>query len=109
MSHYEVTNASSGHSFGVYEADSPEAAIEACCIDAGYSSKADADEVTGGGNLVATEVSMLTIYVYDNETGKQVGAIQGRNNAECESRADDKWGSNDYTWDYINVARINVG
>ncbi len=51
----------------------------------------------------------LTIYIYDNETGKQVDAIQGRNNTECESRADDKWGSNDYTWDYINAARINVG
>lgn len=54
---YEVTNAKSAHSFGTYEADSEEAAIEACCKDAGYSSKADAEAAMGhDSELVAVEV-----------------------------------------------------
>lgn len=50
----------------------------------------------------------MIIYVYSNETGKQVDAIEGQNNAECERLADDKWGSNDYHWSYINVAISNA-
>lgn len=57
MSKYEVSNIKSAHSFGVYEAESAEAAIEACCKDAGYESKEQAEEVMGhGSDLVATEV-----------------------------------------------------
>jgi hypothetical protein len=57
MSNYEVSNSQSGHSFGVYEADSPEAAIEACCRDAGYDSKADAEAAMGReSELVAVAV-----------------------------------------------------
>lgn len=57
MSRYEVCNSQSAHSFGVYEADSPEAAIQACCKDAGYSSKEDAESVMGhDAELIAVEV-----------------------------------------------------
>jgi len=57
MSKYEVSNIKSAHSFGVYEAKSAEAAIEACCKDAGYESKAQAGEVMGhDSELVAVEV-----------------------------------------------------
>lgn len=35
MTRYEVTNTRTGHSFGLYEADSPEEAIEACYREAG--------------------------------------------------------------------------
>lgn len=58
MTKFEVFNSSSGHSFGIYEADTPEAAIEACCRDAGYASKAQAEEAMGReSQLVAKEVS----------------------------------------------------
>jgi len=43
---------------------------------------------------------MLTIYIYSNETGEQVDAIEGADNEECERRADERWGSNDYHWSY---------
>ena len=57
MSKFEVSNSKSGHSFGVYEADSAEAAIEAACQDAGYTSKAAAEEVIGhDSELIAVEV-----------------------------------------------------
>jgi hypothetical protein len=52
---YEVSNRASGQSLGVYEADSPEQAIEACCRDAGYASKADAEKAMGhDSELIAT-------------------------------------------------------
>jgi len=47
--------------------------------------------------------SNMTIYIYSNETGKQVDAIEGADNAECEALAQDKWGSNDFHWSYKNV------
>ena len=57
MRKYEVINPNSGHSFGFYEADSQDEAIEACCIDAGYNSKSDAEEVMSkSSDLVAIEV-----------------------------------------------------
>lgn len=46
---------------------------------------------------------MTTIYVYSNETGKQVDAIKGADNRECESLAQEKWSSNDYHYSYKNV------
>lgn len=58
MTKFEVSNSKSAHSFGVYEAESAEAAIEAACKDAGYSSKADAEAVMGHeSELVAVEVA----------------------------------------------------
>lgn len=58
MPKFEVRNTASGHSFGVYEAETAEQAIEACCRDAGYASRAHADEVTGrDDDLVAVEVT----------------------------------------------------
>ncbi len=57
MSKYEVSNSKSAHSFGVYEAESAEAAIEAACKAAGYDSKANAEAAMGrDSELVAVEV-----------------------------------------------------
>lgn len=57
MTKYEVINAKSAHSFGIYEASTPEEAVEAACRDAGYDSKAQAEEVMGhASDLVASEV-----------------------------------------------------
>ena len=57
MSQYEVSNIKSAHSFGIYAAESAEAAIEAACKDAGYDSKADAEAAMGrDSELVAVEV-----------------------------------------------------
>ncbi len=42
----------------------------------------------------------MTLYIIDNETGETVDVIEGSTNGECESIADEKWGSNDYTWTY---------
>lgn len=58
MTKFEVCSTKTGHIFGIFEADTPEAAIEACNRDAGYASTADANEVMGcEGTLIATEVA----------------------------------------------------
>lgn len=51
---------------------------------------------------------MTTLYIYSNETGYQVDAIEGADNAACEAAADDKWGSSDYHWSYHNVEVSNA-
>ena len=57
MTQYEVSNSKSAHSFGVYAAESADAAIEAACKDAGYNSKADAEAAMGrDSELIAVEV-----------------------------------------------------
>ncbi len=45
----------------------------------------------------------MVIYIYSNEDGKQVDAIEGNDNAECEKLAGEKWGSDDYHWSYADV------
>ena len=50
----------------------------------------------------------MTIYIYSNETGRQVDAIEGRDNAECERMAAEKWSSNDYHWSYNDVPVSNA-
>lgn len=51
---------------------------------------------------------MTTIYIYGNEDGKQVDAINGVDNADCEQQASAKWGYNDYHWAYIDVPVSNA-
>lgn len=54
---YEVINAKSAHSFGTYQAESEEAAIEACCKDAGYESKEAAENAMGrDSEMIAVEI-----------------------------------------------------
>lgn len=50
----------------------------------------------------------MIIYIYSNETGKQVDAIEGADNAECERIAGGKWSSNDYHWSYNDVPVSNA-
>ena len=57
MAQYEVSNSKSAHSFGIYEAESADAAIEAACKDAGYDSKAQLeDAMCRESELIAVEV-----------------------------------------------------
>jgi hypothetical protein len=50
----------------------------------------------------------MIIYIYSDETGEQVDAIEGMDNADCERKANEAWGSNDYHWSYINVEKSNA-
>ena len=50
----------------------------------------------------------MTIYIYDNETGYQVDAIDGEDCAECERKANDKYGINDYHWSYCDQPISNA-
>ncbi|MDN5937877.1 MAG: hypothetical protein L0H83_04380 [Salinisphaera sp.] len=50
----------------------------------------------------------MTIYIYSNETGEQVGAVHGADEAECERVAESEWGYNDYHWSYCDVAVSNA-
>lgn len=44
----------------------------------------------------------MTIYIYSNETGEQVEAIECMDNAECERLA------NDYHWSYSDAAKSDA-
>lgn len=51
---------------------------------------------------------METIYIYSNETGKQMASHTGADNAACEQWADENYGSNDYHWAYVDVPVSNA-
>jgi hypothetical protein len=56
---YQISNRISGQDLGVYDADSELAALTAMARDAGYTSLAEMDEVTGGhGDLIVAEVTI---------------------------------------------------
>lgn len=58
MPNFEVSNSQSATIIGVYEAASAADAVEAACRDAGYDSKAQAEEVMGHeAELIAVEVA----------------------------------------------------
>jgi len=44
----------------------------------------------------------MTIYIYSNETGKQVDSHTANDNAACEKWANDEYGSNDFHWSYTD-------
>lgn len=46
MSKFQITS-SAAADMGVYEGATADDAVEACCRDAGYASKAEAEEVMG--------------------------------------------------------------
>lgn len=50
----------------------------------------------------------MTIYIYSNETGLQVDRYTGKDNADCESWAERKYGSNDFHWSYTDMERSNA-
>ena len=44
----------------------------------------------------------MTLYIYSNDSGEQIDAINGCDNYDCEQQADEKYGSNDYHWSYVD-------
>lgn len=50
----------------------------------------------------------MKIYIYDNESGKQVDSYYGADNADCEQWADEHYGSNDYHWSYCDQPVSNA-
>lgn len=60
MNTYEITNTSSGHSFGTFDADSEQGALEALAKDAGYKSYADMRKVAPGDDIRVSEALTKT-------------------------------------------------
>ena len=50
----------------------------------------------------------MTIFIYSNETGRQVDRYTGKDNAECETWAENTYGGNDYHWSYTDVDVSNA-
>jgi hypothetical protein len=50
----------------------------------------------------------ITIYIYNNETGLQVGKHTGASNEECESWAAKYYGNDDYHWSYCDQEVSNA-
>jgi hypothetical protein len=50
----------------------------------------------------------MRIYIYSNETGKQVASHKAADNAACEQWADENWGSNDFHYSYVDAAVSNA-
>lgn len=59
MTKYSISNQTSGADLGIYEADSPEAALDIMARDAGYKDYADCCSVVGGSadELIVIEVA----------------------------------------------------
>jgi len=59
MKKFEIVNTLSGHSFGVYTADSAEDALDLYAQDAGYIDFADAQTVAPAenGEILAIEIN----------------------------------------------------
>jgi hypothetical protein len=51
---------------------------------------------------------MTTIYIYSNETGKQLASYEAADAAACEAWAEAEYGSNDYHWSYADVPVSNA-
>ena len=47
-----------------------------------------------------TGCGMINLYIYSIEDNSHVATITGGDNASCEAKADDMYGSNDYGWTY---------
>lgn len=50
----------------------------------------------------------MTIYIYSNETGKQVDSYTGRSNEDCEAWADRNYCNNDYHYSYVDTPVSNA-
>ena len=54
-----------GHVYGIYEADTAQAARDLCAVDAGYKSEADmVDQLEQASDLIATEVGESSVLVH---------------------------------------------
>jgi hypothetical protein len=56
------------------------------------------DQTTEGNG----EERVMTIYVYSNETGRQVASYTADSNDACEAWVESNYGSNDYHAGYDN-------
>jgi hypothetical protein len=50
----------------------------------------------------------MTIYIYSNETGKQVASHAADNNTACEAWAEENYSCNDFHYSYADVAVSNA-
>lgn len=71
--HFEITNTVSGHSFGIYEAETSEEALDAMARDAGYTDHASVPEECRAdeGTLKVTEVTEVKIEERGSSFGRQ--------------------------------------
>jgi hypothetical protein len=57
---------------------------------------------------MSTTQSVLTIYIYSNETGRQVAQHEAQDNAACEAWAQENYGDVDYHWSYADQPVSNA-
>ncbi len=69
MATYNITNRSSGHNLGNFEADSMELALEELAKDAGYASYDAMCEVAPRTDLKVTELSDLDVAMHSQDGG----------------------------------------
>jgi hypothetical protein len=51
----------------------------------------------------------MKLYIYSNETNEHVATITGATNTACEKKAEETYGSNDYSWTYSPAFGVSGG
>ena len=51
----------------------------------------------------------MKLYIYSNETNEHVATITGATNTACEEKAEETYGSNDYSWTYSQAFGFGGG
>ncbi len=59
MKSFEIVNTRSGHSFGTWEAETAQAALDKYASDAGYANFSDACRVASGDDIEARETAVV--------------------------------------------------
>lgn len=110
MTDFEVFNHVSAHSFGVFQAKTADAAILACCREAGYDSLAEAEKAMGhASELSAVEVlSADSIASQIMHTARNADAADKRAQ-ELTDTIDQDWGNEAtlYTFDDESVLLVS--
>jgi len=66
MKYFEIVNVKSGHSLGIWEAESAQEALDLLARDAGYRDFVDACEVASGDGIEIIERDRRTAARYRN-------------------------------------------
>ena len=51
----------------------------------------------------------MKLYIYSNETNEHVSTITGATHTTCEAKAEETYGSNDYSWTYSPAFGLGGG